>query len=231
MRCARRRGLLDDVAFLAVDSPRARAYLEALRERDLLPAFAVLLAGEEDGGGTPIREMLAESGVAFADLPTEDVNAPEVVAAVAARREKIFLYAGPAGGILKEPFFETGKKFLHVHAGTLPDFRGSTTIYYQLLARGDCGATALFLERKIDAGPVLAERTFPPPEDGTTIDREYDPKIRAALLVEVLEKYRQTGRFEERPQESTGETYYVVHPVLKHLAILTTSRRRPCAKG
>ena len=41
------------------------------------------------------------------------------------------------------------------------------------------------------------------------------------LLVSVLLRYRATGRFDETPQPpARDKTCYIIHPVLKHLAIL-----------
>jgi methionyl-tRNA formyltransferase len=92
-------------------------------------------------------------------------------------------------------------------------------MYYQLLAEGRLTATALFLERRIDTGPVVASMDFPPPPDRSTIDLAYDPWMRAVLMRQVLAEIA-AGRVPSgRPQESGGRSYFVIHPVLRHLAI------------
>jgi methionyl-tRNA formyltransferase len=131
------------------------------------------------------------------------------------------VFSGPGGAIVRAPLFATGKRFIHVHPGRLPEFRGSTTIYYGLLAEGRIEATALLLSEQIDAGPIIGRAMFDPPRDRTTIDATFDPNIRAALLVSVLREYARHGSFQETAQErGAGETFYIIHPVLKHLAIL-----------
>ena len=68
---------------------------------------------------------------------------------------------------------------------------------------------------------MIRKRTYPAPEDRTTIDLFYDPFIRAELLAEVMEEYAQRGEMPLEPQDTgVGETYFIIHPVLKHIAIL-----------
>jgi methionyl-tRNA formyltransferase len=171
---------------------------------------------------TPALERLGALGIPTTVLETTDVNAVEVVEAARAADVDVLVYSGPGGAILRADLLGTGKRFLHVHPGALPGFRGSTTVYYSLLAEGTCAASALFLDERIDTGPMLATAAYPPPEDRSTIDYGYDPYIRADLLVRVLRDYVERGSFEPRPQPAgPGETYYIMHPVLRHVAVLS----------
>ena len=68
---------------------------------------------------------------------------------------------------------------------------------------------------------MLLRRTFPRPAGKADIDYIYDSALRARVLVEVLQRYaaRQEWDYELR-DNSGGETYYIIHPVLKHIALL-----------
>jgi len=80
------------------------------------------------------------------------------------------------------------------------------------------------LDAHIDTGPVVARKHYPAPPAGTDIDRRYDPAIRADLLRQVLSSYHSSGHLPLEPQQqagSQGSTFYVIHPVLKHLALLS----------
>ena len=226
--------ILERVGLIAVDSSRTRAYLAAITSHGLLPAHAILLSGGSVPGAgsfpaipyfdnlTPALDTILRAGVPYEVMDTHDVNSPEVVSAVKASPVDIFIYSGPGGAILTPELLNAGKRFLHVHPGLLPRFRGSTTTYYSLLVDGNCGVSAIFLEEKIDSGPVLATQVYPPPEDRSTIDYGYDPYIRSDLLVQVLKDYQATGEFRARPQSTEpGETYFIAHPVLRHVAILS----------
>jgi methionyl-tRNA formyltransferase len=154
-------------------------------------------------------------------VETLDPNDDAVVAAVAELDQDLLVYSGPGGVILDAPVLTAGPRFLHCHAGRLPDYRGSTTVYYSLLDEGTCSVTAFIMTETLDGGPIVAQQTYPPPADPETLDLYYDPWIRAQLLADVLSEYRARGELDERPQRSDeGETYFIVHPVLKHLALL-----------
>lgn len=219
---------------LGISSPRTKAYVHAMIRRRLLPAFVILLHDEHAGrlpGQRPLEEPLSSAlehaAIPYQVIPTTDVNDPRVVRAVAARPEGVFIYSGAGGAILRRELLSVGKQFLHIHPGLVPAYRGSTPLYYSILSEGTCGASALFLTERIDHGPVIRSKRYPPPTDGTTIDYVYDPEIRSDLLLEVLEEYQRSGTLDatDQPPEQ-GETYYIVHPVLKHLAILACGQAR-----
>lgn len=240
-------GTVADVAMLAAPSNRSRIYLDVLERNDLLPEAVVLL--EDAATETPeqrrrrkeqrsetkkmlpedpdldtvrsVRTRLEDSGIPHQDVGTLDPNADAVVEAVGQLEQTLLVYSGPGGVILDGRLLTAGPRFLHVHAGVLPDYKGSTTVYYSLLEEGRCGATAFIMNENIDEGPIVAQETYPPPTDPETLDLYYDPWIRAQLLGAVLGQYQENGTLRERPQRpDEGETYFVIHPVLKHVALL-----------
>ena len=232
--------VLESVGVLAIHSPRTRTYLQAMIERRLLPSGVVLLhdaqrgllPGQISNDPSSLVAMATKAGIPIQLVPTADVNDPRVVAAIASRPEPIFLYSGSGGAILRHELLGCGKRFLHIHPGLVPLYRGSTPIYYSILNEGSCGASALFLAERIDVGPVIRTKRYPLPQDGSSIDYQYDPAIRADLLVDVLETYASTGELRAAEQPAEGETYYIVHPVLKHLAILACeTARTPIGAG
>jgi len=164
---------------------------------------------------------LADVNVPYDACASQDINDPSVVEEIRRRPESVFIYSGFGGSLLRKGVLETGKRFLHVHGGYLPAFKGSTTNYYSLLTENALGASSLFLTSDIDSGPVLVRRKFPPPEDRRAIDHIYDSGARAKVLIETIRNYVKCGDWEfELPNNIGGETYYIIHPVLKHIAIL-----------
>ena len=116
------------------------------------------------------------------------------------------------------------KKFLHVHGGYLPEYKGSTTFYYSILQEKYVVYSAIFLSEKIDSGPILLRKKFPIPINSEDFDHIEDPKMRAALLIEVLLRFIETGRWEEEQIINIETPYYfIIHPVLKNLAIVACS--------
>ena len=169
----------------------------------------------------PVQAILDQHNVPYEISPNKDINDPAVVNLLAARAESVFIYSGFGGVILRQPLLSCGKHFLHVHGGYLPDFKGSTTNYYSLLCEGSMGASAIFLSAEIDCGPILMRKSFPAPEIRSCIDHIYDSAARAKVLVDTLKRYEASKKWEfELQNNEGGETYYVIHPVLKHIAIL-----------
>jgi methionyl-tRNA formyltransferase len=234
------------VAMLAAPSSRSRIYLDLMERDGLLPERVVLLEdptvetaeqrrraeserfaiGEfpedpELDASRTVRQRLEDLHIPYERAPTLDPNNERVVAAVSDLDQDVLVYSGPGGVILDAALLDAGPRFLHVHAGKLPQYRGSTTIYYSLLADGECGVTAFFMNEDIDEGPIVARDTFDPPRRPETIDLYYDSWIRANLLTDVLSTYQNDPPLPELPQRpQNGETYFIVHPVLKHLAML-----------
>ncbi len=241
---------LNDIAVVAGDTSRSRAYLQAMVRHQLLPNFVLVLghgvnsplpgqsmpghknsdAKEVDNCWSeshfdptqPIEVLLNESGIAHEFFESKDINDPLIVDILRRRPETTFIYSGFGGALLRKDVLSIGKHFLHVHGGYLPDFKGSTTNYYSLIAENALGASAIFLSEEIDCGPVLHRKKFLPPENRREIDHIYDSAARSKVLVETLQNYLKSGdkwQF-ELPSNIGGETYYIIHPVLKHVAIL-----------
>ena len=144
-----------------------------------------------------------------------DINDPEVIAAVRDLPGQDVVYSGPGGAILGHDLLACGKRFLHAHPGTVPMYRGSTTIYYSMLVEKKIGVSVFVMNENIDGGDLLLQREFPV-VPGADYDYVVDPCVRAVTLLETLQTQPVP-----HPQPSGGTNYYVIHPVLKHLAVLS----------
>lgn len=226
--------ILDNVCLLVSDNTRARAYLDLLTKEGLYPSLAIYLVTsniaktptilQENNlfdNTTPIIEALNKHDIPTISIETESLNSEEVIKVTKNLKQDIIIFAGPAGGLLTENFFTSGKKFLHAHPGKLPEYRGSTPMYYSLINENNITVTALFLNEKIDQGEIIQSKTFVEIEDKTLIDTVYDPYFRAVVIKDVISNYTARGVIESFPQETNkGETYCIIHPLLKHIAIL-----------
>lgn len=235
---------LDDVVFLAADTPRSKAYAQAMARRNIIVKAGVLFSSS--GGGQagqkaappaghwsgapfplpdfslPLKESLARVCRQVCDVSASHVNDPAILQTLLDYSPHMVIYSGYGSQIVGETLLSSGMEFLHVHAGWLPKFRGSTTTYYHLLSTGACGASAILLRNQLDGGPILAKKWFPRPPANLDIDYIYDSAIRADLLVDVLCK-RAENKTPPIPevQPEQGVMYYIIHPVLKHLARLS----------
>ena len=166
---------------------------------------------------------LEGAGIPSQELPVAPIDDEANLAIYRGLPAVVLVFSGYRTGILREAAFQIGKHFLHVHGGYVPDYRGSTTFYYSILKERMMGASAIWMDKGIDTGPVLARRRYPAPND---IDIDYiaDPLVRADLLAEVLTHRASAGMWPQTeyvPAEE-GETFHKIHPVLKHLALRRT---------
>ena len=143
-----------------------------------------------------------------------DPNDDEVVAKVNKLPERTCVYSGPGGKILRSGLFETGKSFIHAHPGKLPSYKGSTTIYYSLLIHGTISVSVIELNENLDEGDIFSIDDFKF-RAGSSLDYVIDPCVRAYSLLKFFKKQNKGKK-----QDKIGNTFYIIHPVLKHLAVI-----------
>jgi len=222
--------LLKGIGMIAADTSRTIYYLDGLIKERMFPEFVLvlinkdeqLLPGQENSKSeNKLIGLLEFNNIPYKISEDKNINSNEVVQLIGSRHESIFIFSGFGGVLLREDILSTGKKFLHIHGGYLPDFKGSTTNYFSLIHENTIGASSIFLTKDIDCGPVLLRKKFSPPQDRTEIDHISDSEARVNVLIETLKKYINDGMFSFELERNTGgETYYIIHPVLKHIAIL-----------
>ncbi len=239
---------LDNVIFLAALSPRSQSYAQALKangikvEKVILfseSAFSVEMKKRPNeikdkhlvvenidiplpNLQIPLKQTCKFLADEIIEVSSDHVNNPMVLDTLRDCKPDLVIYSGYGGQIVSQNLLIIAP-FLHVHAGWLPQYRGSTTLYYSIIKDRNCGVSAILLEPEIDTGVVVARRQFPIPPSGIDVDHEYDGAIRSKVLLEALIEWRRNGDFlrHEQQSDSDSETYYVIHPVLKHIALLS----------
>lgn len=232
--------VLNEFAMLVSDTARSKAYLQAMIQENRIPGMCIVYSDnilqikeesekyrEKRGKiqyfdiDKPILSFLKETGTPYKLVETKDINSGSIEEVLKEIPQKYVIYSGYGGYILKSHLFCLGKKFLHVHAGILPEYRGSTTVYYSYLQEGVFGATAIFLSEGIDEGSIITQGIFGVPEQTVDMDYIYEPYIRSRVLMKAIDKYVETGELEVHEQnDKEAETYFIIHPVLKHIALL-----------
>ncbi|MDG0811898.1 formyltransferase family protein [Cohnella rhizosphaerae] len=236
--------ILQEFVLLGTNSARTKAYLQIMAKAGYRPGSVVLMAADPDkiyqerieyhesaidfnansdyfNLKEPVLVTLERLQLPYQVLLTDSVNSIETKQALEKSLASYVIYSGFGGQIVKKEVLALGKRFLHIHPGVVPTYRGSTTVYYSLLKEGRIGASAIFLEEQIDAGPIIKTKWFELKNIHPDLDYIVDPFIRADLLKEVISDYLNIGYFQERSQsKEMGETYYIIHPVLKHISIL-----------
>jgi len=164
-----------------------------------------------------VEKTLINNNFNFKKFNFLEINHPELIKYLKNLDSKYLIFSG--GGILKNEILNIGKKFLHLHPGIVPHFRGSTCFYYSILKNNDCGVTAFIMDENLDTGNIVLQKTFSKPNH-KFIDEIYDTHIRSETLIDVLKNNLLEKKNFQKQDNSIGETYFIIHPVLKHIAIL-----------
>lgn len=240
--------LLNNVLFLAAMSPRSKSYAQAMKASGIQVKKVVLFSPsdcpsdmEEDSAAIfeeacfgnksdiplpnlqiPLKQTCRFLTAEIIELKADHINSPAILDALDECKPDLVIYSGYGGQIVSRDLLRIAP-FLHIHAGWLPQYRGSTTVYYSIINERNCGVSAILLEPEIDTGSVVARRHFPLPTSDIDVDHVYDGAIRSSVLLEALKEWAKNSSFPRHQQQSDldSETYYVIHPVLKHIALLS----------
>ncbi len=163
-----------------------------------------------------LETTLQNAGIEYKSLNTLNVNSTEVIKAVSEVPADYIIYSGPGGTLLGREILNTQKQFIHAHPGKLPYYKGSTTIYYSYLIDGKAYCSVILLNEKIDSGPLLFEKEIEININNLDFDHSLDPLLRTSTLIDFLK----TDNSVISTNDEAGNNFYIIHPVLKHLAIL-----------
>jgi methionyl-tRNA formyltransferase len=237
---------LKGFTLLAAETSRSQVYLETFSHYGLYFDNIILLKKSKPSNGlfslpsinikknSPHEEMyeplfnrsidqLAESVTDnISIIYTESIKDQKIVERINEIRPKFTIYSGFGGQIVPKILLDQSV-YIHAHAGWLPDYRGSTTIYYSLINDNDCAVSVITLEPNIDSGVILSRKRYSAPNIDIDIDHIYDNQIRADLLSKTIMNYIKNGMFDMSISQNEDEstTYYVIHPILKHIAKLS----------
>ena len=233
--------VLAGVIMIACASARSQAYIQALLANGMAPEEVIFLGPDREHAQNtrpPVRQWAglalpdlainfstscAQSGIRIRRIGSPDVNSDDVLQVLEQTDARLVIYSGISGQIVHKRILEAGPRFLHIHAGWLPEYRGSTTVYYSILNMERPSVSAIYLDDKIDTGPILKRQSYQAPPSWMDVDLVYDGSIRADLLCQIIRDYQKHGELISTATQlpEVGRTYYVIHPVLKHLALLS----------
>lgn len=218
---------------------RSRAYVQYLQKAGLVPGVVLTLPGAEwpwDGPkdvrvplgdgiepfdfrpAEPATTTAREAGWPVVALPDADINASVTIDHLKTVDAEVLVYSGFSKVLLKQQTLESGKRFLHIHGGYLPEYRGATGFYFGLLEHGKLGVTAIWLDAGVDTGAVLSRRWYQPSPQ-LDIDYIQDPVTRAHLLSQVVSERLQKGSYPALVDAGASRLHFVIHPVLKAIAL------------
>lgn len=235
-------------ALIAAPSARSKAYAQILRENNIRLDAILLMAPKEESEATDFSVIesvtTANSSLFYPDLGipldktcreisdhvsvvnTDTINSEEVKGWLKEYSGTMAIYSGFSGQIVDADVLSLPIDFLHMHSGWLPEYRGSTTMFYSILLEKKCSVSAILLDEHIDTGQIVERRDFAMPNSREDLDHLFDSAIRANLMLDVVTRWQNaSGHFNSLISDAAeGQDYYVIHPVLKHLAVMVVEQ-------
>lgn len=154
---------------------------------------------------SPTASVAADLGLKV--LETRSVRAPEVIEAIRAARPDLLAVAAFGGFLPPELLSMCPHPPVNIHPSLLPRHRGAAPVNWSLI-RGDdrVGVSIIFLEERMDAGPILSQRSFP--VRGGESAGVWETRLAEAGAEDLLRVIAdlKSGRAEPRPQDEALAT-------------------------
>ena len=203
-------------AILVSNSARSICYLKYLKKNNLKPENIVHL---DDLSNNYFAKFLKKKNFYFESTHIKKFNTKtinkEVSSYLLKIPSKIIIYSGYPGIIIKKKKLLTAKNIVHAHPGKLPEYKGSTTIYYSLLKEKKIYCSTIVLNEKIDSGKIVMIKKYMVPKNLKLIDKEYDNEIRANNIVLFIKKLKKTNV----KKNISSTAYHVIHPALRSIVL------------
>jgi methionyl-tRNA formyltransferase len=154
----------------------------------------------------PVKQFAVAQGLRV--IQPETFKNPEEVSVLAGLQPDIIIVAA-YGQILPDSVLSIPKyKCVNIHPSLLPKYRGPSPLSAAIL-NGDAvtGVTIMLVEKRVDAGPILAQKEIPVPENSTTESLSgMLAKEGAELLTETIPLWT-SGKIQPRQQDEVQASY------------------------
>ena len=197
---------------------RSKIYLKSFKEQKLRPETIVLYGEKIDQKSINLMNKLFD-GIKY--INSRHASILKIKKLFRNIDLDFIIFCGYPGEILKTKLFKDLKiNILHSHTGKLPYFKGSTTIYYSILAMNKIYCSTFVITDIIDSGKILHVKEYPLPKNPSDIEDKYDHEIRAKNFIDIIKKKKLSKSRKNIKNISKIEDYYfIAHPILRKITI------------
>ena len=205
-------------SIIVSNTRRSYEYLKLLVKVKKFPNFIIHLDYQNQSNyKKKILNLITKKKINFKSFKGNNVDDKRIEKYILNLKEKIIVYSGYGGKIVKSDNILKNKYLLHSHTGKLPEYKGSTTIYYSLIKEKKIYCTTFIMNSKIDCGNILHIKNYPLIKNKKKIEN-YDSKIRAKNIVHTLQNF-QSLKKSSRKYKNNYSHYYIMHPILRYIAL------------
>jgi len=200
------------------NNERSYEYLRILIKSNKIPSVIIHLDFKNINiFRKKILNLINNNKINYKSFKSDNIDKKNIEKFIINLRDKIIIYSGYGGKIIKNRSVLKKKILLHSHTGKLPNYKGSTTIYYSLINERKIFCTTFIMNQNIDKGKILLIKRYPFFKNNKSID-SYDNKIRAENILAVLNNFNRLNK-NKKIYKDNFSSYYIIHPILRYLAL------------
>ena len=195
------------------ETPRSITYLEQIIKHKI-KIYRIILYSKKIGKVFKfIKKKKIDSLLIY--CKSDNINSHIISKILESNKIKINVISTYAGEIVNNSSL-LKKKLIHCHPGDLPEFKGSTTIYYSMIIKKKICVTVFIMSKRIDEGKILYKKYFNYPKNLKDIENNFDNKIRSSALIEYLKNQRIAYNSNIKNKILP---YYIAHPIIRQLVL------------
>ena len=206
--------MITEFSIILSDTTRSAAYLISLYNEKIYPKEIILLNKNKQFYLKKTILSKFENVSCIKKFKCNWIN-QNIKNYIYKKKIKNLVFSGTPGYIIKDSRFLKKIDLIHCHPGKLPQFKGSTTIYYSLLKNKKINCSSIILNNKLDSGKILLIKRFKLPRNIQTIDKDYDDLIRSKTLISTLKNLKKLKA--KKINNRVDDPYFVIHPVLRSI--------------
>lgn len=163
-----------------------------------------------------IKKKLSYKNLYF--LSSININNEKNIKMITKSKSINIIFSGKSGDIIKNHNLLVSKNIIHCHPGRLPFFRGSTTLYYNVIQKKKIYCTCFVMSDEIDAPKIIIKSlNYKYPKTISDIEKKYDDFIRAETLASSFKKIKFLKLKNKKIKLKKTEPYFICHPVIRSL--------------
>ena len=202
------------------NNERSYEYLKLLIQNNKKPIFCIHLdIKNKKIFRLKILKLINKEKISFKSFKSDNIDQKRIVNFLLNLKEKVFVYSGYTSKIIKNKHILNKKILLHSHTGKLPEYKGSTTIYYSLIKNKKIYCTTFVMNNEIDKGKILLIKKYKLMKEIKNIDK-YDNQIRAKNMLLTLNNFNQLIKSKKKyTNVEKNKNYFIIHPILRYIAL------------
>ena len=199
-------------SLILANNNRSLLYLKYLIKQNLLPKEIIFLSKKKNRKFN--FKILKNVKLKYLG---NDINSKKICDYITNSDIKYFIYSGYASILIKSKKLLNSKTIIHAHSGRLPEYKGSTAIFYSILEGKSIFCTVLRLTKEIDNGKIFFIKKFKIKSSNLNSFDSFDNKIRIKSLIHVIKTNFKYKKIKKIKNEKYLD-YHVAHPLIRALA-------------